>query len=87
MVQNKPKNCVVIDSKLFCESNPMTPKELSGVLIGIPAAIIFWGVMGFCVAKIVSKVFDITDMDNPLLMIAGLLVPPMIVGLIVLLLS
>ena len=37
--------------------------------------------------EIVSKVFDITDMDNPLLMIAGLLVPPMIVGLIVLLLS
>ena len=87
MVHSQPKNCVVIDSKTYCETTPTTPEGLATALIGIPAVIIFWGITGFCVAKIVSQALKIDIEDNPLPLIAALLVPPMVVGLIILLLS
>ena len=86
MVHSEPRACVVIEGKTFCETHPATPEGVAGALIGIPAVIIMWGVMGFVVAKVCEKGFGI-DIDNPLAMIAGMLVPPMIIGVIVLLLS
>jgi hypothetical protein len=76
----------MIEGSRFCKSEPVTPQGMAGVLIGIPAGIIFWVVTGICVAKICEKAFHI-DIDHPFVMIAGMLVPPMMVGLVILLLS
>lgn len=87
MVHSQPRECIMVEGSRFCKSEPATPEGAAAALIGIPASIIFWGIMGFVVAKIVSKYFDIDIVDNPVGMIAGILVPPMLVGVIILLFS
>ena len=85
MVHSKPKECVMIDGSRFCKSEITTPKDLAAVLIGVPVAFIFWAITGFVVAKIVSKYFDINFDDNPVPLLLGVVVPPMLVGVIILL--
>jgi len=85
MVQSKPKECVMIDGSRFCKSEITTPKDVAEALIGIPSAFIFWAIMGFVVAKIVSKYFNIDLDDNPVPLLLGIVVPPMLVGVIILL--
>ena len=85
MVQSKPKECIMLDGSRFCKSEPATPGDIAAGLIGIPAAFIFWGITGFVVAKIVSKYFDINFDDNPVPLLLGVVVPPMLVGVIILL--
>ena len=85
MVQSKPRECIMIDGSRFCKSEITTPKDLAEVLIGVPAAFIFWAITGFVVAKIVSKYFDINFDDNPVPLLLGVVVPPMLVGVIILL--
>jgi hypothetical protein len=84
MVQSKPRECVMIDGSRFCKSEPTTPKEMGSVMVGFPLGIITWVILGICVAKILEKGFNI-DIDNPFVMLAGMLVPPMLVGVIILL--
>jgi len=86
MVHSEPRACVVIEGKTFCETHPTTPESVANALIGIPLGLITWAILGFCVAKIFEKIFDV-DFDNPIVMIAAMLLPPMMVGVIVLLLS
>ena len=85
MVQSKPRECIMIDGSRFCKSEITTPKDLAEVLIGVPAAFIFWAITGFVVAQIVCKYFDTDIADNPIPLIFGILVPPMLVGVIILL--
>jgi hypothetical protein len=84
MVQSKPRECVMIDGSRFCKSEMTTPKDVAEVLIGFPLLIITWVVLGICVAKIMEKGLHI-DIDHPFVMMAGMLIPPMLAGLIVLL--
>ena len=84
MVQSKPRECMMVDGSRFCKSEPTTPQDVGSVLIGFPLGIITWLFLGICVAKIMEKGFHI-DIDHPLVMLAGMLVPPMFVGVIVLL--
>jgi len=87
MVHSQPRECIMVEGSRFCKSEPATPEGIATGLIGIPAAIIMWAIMGFVVAKIVSKYSDTDIVDNPLCMFAGILVPPMLLGLIILLFS
>ena len=84
MVQSKPKECVMIDGSRFCKSEITTPKEMGSVMVGLPLILISWVLLGICIAKILEKGVGI-DIDNPLVMLAGMLVPPMLVGVIILL--
>ena len=86
MVQSKPKECVMIDGSRFCKSEITTPQDVGNVLIFFPLGLITWIILGFVVAKIFEKFFNV-DYDNPIAMIAGMLVPPMMVGVIILLFS
>ena len=82
MVQSKPKECVMIDGSRFCKSEITTPKEMGSVMVGLPLILISWVLLGICIAKILEKGVGI-DIDNPLVMLAGMLVPPMLVGVII----
>lgn len=84
MVQSKPRECLMIDGSRFCKSEPTTPQEVGTVLVMLPLILITWVVLGICVAKILEKGFHI-DIDHPLVMMAGMLVPPMLAGIIILL--
>ena len=86
MVHSQHRECVVIDGSRFCKSEITTPQDMGNVLIGFPLGLITWAIMGFCVAKIFEKFFNI-DYDNPMVMIAAMLLPPMMVGVLILLFS
>ena len=74
----------MIDGSRFCKSEITTPKEMGSVMVGLPLILISWVLLGICIAKILEKGVGI-DIDNPLVMLAGMLVPPMLVGVIILL--
>lgn len=76
----------MIDGSRFCKSEITTPQDVGNVLIFFPLGLITWIILGFVVVKIFEKFFNV-DYANPIAMIAGMLVPPMMVGVIILLFS
>lgn len=66
------RNCIVVDSKTYCEETTTTPKDLG-------AGILFF-VIAICYIIWVTN--ESLDRDNGWIAIGGLLGPPALIGLL-----